>query len=512
MKKAEIDRGDVQGLVRFGYGWMEEACFFPLEVNDPAAARAWLQKISPAITTAEKPAELPATALHLAFTSAGLQALEVPQEIISQFSLEFVSGLTGEESRSRRLGDFASNAPSGWNWGGPGKTPHLLLMLYAKEGRLEERKKTLSVELAGAGFKLGQCLETSNLDGFEPFGFRDGISQPEIDWEQKRTLRVGKIEVEYGNLVATGEFILGYLNEYGEYTDRPLIDPQADIKNILLPAEDRPEKKDLGRNGTYMVFRQLRQDVRGFWRFLDRQADSNPEQRRNLAAAMVGRMMDGTRLVPKSERPIRGVGTDLDPEDSAQDIALNQFTYESDGAGLLCPYGAHVRRANPRNGDYPYGARGWFTRVKRIFGIGRKGNNRDDLIASTRFHRILRRGREYGTNLPLEQALRGVDTSADERGLHFICLNANIGRQFEFVQNAWMMGTKFDGLTEESDPLIGTRAPVPGCRLTDTFSMPQENGVRRRISGLPQFVTVRGGAYFFLPSIRALRYIASRQK
>jgi hypothetical protein len=70
-----------------------------------------------------------------------------------------------------------------------------------------------------------------------------------------------------------------------------------------------------------------------------------------------------------------------------------------------------------------------------------------------------------------------------------------------------MMGTKFDGLTEESDPLVGAREPIPGCPVTNTFSLAQPGGVRRRLTGLPQFVTVRGGAYFFLPGLRALRYL-----
>ena len=102
-----------------------------------------------------------------------------------------------------------------------------------------------------------------------------------------------------------------------------------------------------------------------------------------------------------------------------------------------------------------------------------------------------------------------VNEAGEERGLNFIALAANISRQFEFMQNAWIMGTKFNGLTEESDPLLGNREPMAGCPITNTFSVPQQHGVRRRITGMPQFVTVRGGAYFFLPSIRALRYLAS---
>ena len=49
---------------------------------------------------------------------------------------------------------------------------------------------------------------------------------------------------------------------------------------------------------------------------------------------------------------------------------------------------------------------------------------------------------------------------------------------------------------------------MPGCPVTDAFTLPRDGGPARRVTGLPQFVTVRGGAYFFLPSLRALRYVA----
>ena len=80
--------------------------------------------------------------------------------------------------------------------------------------------------------------------------------------------------------------------------------------------------------------------------------------------------------------------------------------------------------------------------------------------------------------------------------MHFICIAANISRKFEFVQSAWLTSTKFNAMTEESDPLLGNREAVPGCPFTDTFSMPQQTGVRTRVMDMPQFVTVRGGAYF----------------
>ncbi len=130
-------------------------------------------------------------------------------------------------------------------------------------------------------------------------------------------------------------------------------------------------------------------------------------------------------------------------------------------------------------------------------------------MSPVRFHRILRRGREYGPELLPENALNPASPNEPERGLHFICLNANISRQFEFLQNAWIMNTKFSGMTGESDPLLGNRTLLPGCPVTADFNRPRAAGLRHRVAGLPQFVTVRGGAYFFLPSRRALRYFTT---
>jgi deferrochelatase/peroxidase EfeB len=141
-------------------------------------------------------------------------------------------------------------------------------------------------------------------------------------------------------------------------------------------------------------------------------------------------------------------------------------------------------------------------------GFGPKGF-RDDLMSPVRFHRILRRGREYGPGLPPYDAAQPPPTDGIERGLHFICLNANIARQFEFLQNAWINSSKFSGLTGESDPLLGNREPLPGCPFTNGFTEPQKDGVPRHRSRLPQFVTVKGGAYFFLPSLSALRFFAA---
>jgi deferrochelatase/peroxidase EfeB len=497
MTRSEQDFSDIQGLVRFGYSRLTEACFLLITIADPRAARAWLSKAP--VANAVKADRPPQTVLQVAFTREGFEALGVPADIVGKFSPEFLSGMAGEEARSRRLGDVRASAPSRWQWGGPNKMPHLLLLLYATAGRLDDWMQAVKGESWDTAFRILDSLRTSDDQGVEPFGFTDGISQPELDWNLTRRASADT-QPEYGNVVALGEFVLGYPNEYAKYTDRPLLDRQSDPSGQLPAAEDAPGKVDLGRNGTYLVLRHLQQSVRGFWQFLDRQAQARSDERRKLAEAMVGRTMSGEPLVPSAGRPIEGVGPD------PTDVKLNRFTYEADAAGARCPFGAHIRRANPRNADLPYGTTGWVSRLLRTLGFCRRGPY-DDLVASTRFHRLLRRGRKYGAPPSPERALQPGPPDEDT-GLYFISLNANIARQVEVVQNAWIMGTKFDGLSGESDPLLGNREPVLGGHDSSSFSLPQQDRARRIISGLPQFVTVRGGAYFFLPGIRALRYLA----
>jgi deferrochelatase/peroxidase EfeB len=281
-----------------------------------------------------------------------------------------------------------------------------------------------------------------------------------------------------------------------------IADASADLPN----AEDQSGMKDIGRNGTYLVMRQLEQDVRGFWRYLGQQANNDRFQAENLAEMLVGRKMSGDPLLPLSREEINGVGPD------AVDQRRNRFTFESDPDGIVCPLGAHVRRTNPRNTDLPPNTpAGLISRLLRILALdrlGRNGNAPRDLIGSTRFHRLLRRGREYGPEVPPAERFNAAAPNQGPTGLNFICLNANIGRQFEFVQSAWIMDSKFDGLSSESDPLLGNREPIAGCPVSN-FSLPVSNGIRRQLEDVPRFVTVRGGAYFFLPGLRALRYLAS---
>jgi len=490
---SEVDYADIQGLVRFGYKRMTKARYELLRVKSVAAARSWL--LSAPVSSAVAVEPPPRTALHIAFTAPGLRALGISESVIEGFSHEFRAGMT-TEYRARQLGDVGNNAHEYWQWGGPGHGPHLLVMFFGEPSEFDAHVKSATDGTWREAFDVVHSL-SADLDAIEPFGFADGISQPEIDWTQQR--QTPTTQLDYTNVTALGEVLLGYRNEYGKITDRPLLGPDAASAG-LPAAQDAPDKKDLGRNGTYLVMRQLQQDVRKFWQFVHEQADGDSAKAEKLAAAMVGRERDGKPLVPAQSEPIIGIESKPEP------VRVNQFTFDSDTSGVRCPFGSHIRRVNPRNFDFSERPAGLLKKLLVALGFGPK-YFRYDLMSSVRFHRILRRGRKYGPPLTPEEAL-APPPNEPERGLHFMCLNASISRQFEFVQNAWIVNSKFSGMTGESDPLLGNREPIPGCPVTSDFNMPQEGGLRRRVSGLPQFVTVRGGAYYFLPSLRALRYLA----
>lgn len=483
MNRPAAEYQDMQALLRFGFKHLQRASFLLLRVTDRELARAWLATAP--VTSAVTASPLPATVLQIAFSSDGLRALGVAQSVIDAFSSEYLVGMGGDPGRSRRLGDVAQNDPARWQWGAANRVPHVLLMLYANVDTLPTFQQSI-LEHCAAGFALIAALDTAALDDFEPFGFKDGLSQPELDWHRERPAR-DEERLEYSNLSCLGEFVLGYPNEYGGYTDRPLLALQGDGNSDLPRAEDAPDVYDLGRNGSYLVMRQLEQDVEGFWRYLDRQARGDATLREQLAAAMVGRKLSGEPLV--------GDGCDA-----------NEFTYDADPRGLRCPLGAHIRRSNPRNADLPPGSTGLWLWLKRTLGFDAAALDRDH-VASTRFHRLLRRGRKYGPALSIAQAMESRATEAS--GLYFICLNANIARQFEFLQNAWIVGTKFDALAGEGDPLLGHRQPGPDGTRTDVYSIPRADGPDQRLTDVPSFVTLRGGGYFFLPGLRCLRYLAT---
>jgi Dyp-type peroxidase family len=343
----------------------------------------------------------------------------------------------------------------------------VLLVFAADRAVLATVRAELSRQLAAAQLVEVARLDTSDLDDREHFGFRDGISQPIVEG-------LGRTGPP-GNTVRAGEFVLGYRNEYGQYTAGPVVRDTT--------GRSGGDGFDLGRNGTYLVFRQLRQHVAAFWRFVD-DATKNPDgsgdpaARLKLAAKLVGRWPSGAPLAMAPDRDNPELG-------DASDFGYHKI----DPHGFGCPIGAHIRRTNPRDSLDP-------------------SPGTDKSLAINKRHRLLRRGREYGPPLPMNDpatadSLGIVEEFETDRGLHFICLNANIGRQFEFVSHTWLNNPNFAGLYDDADPLVAGRSPF-GC----TFTV-QAQPVRQRFSGLPQFVTVRGGAYFFLPGLRAIRYLAN---
>ena len=241
----------------------------------------------------------------------------------------------------------------------------------------------------------------------------------------------------------------------------------ADPGSILPESPAAKGRRDLGLNGTYLVFRQISQDVAGFWRFRHQAAagmwpgDADGPVR--LASKLVGRWPSGSPLV-------------LSPDKDGEKMR-NDFEFAGpDPHGHGCPFGAHIRRANPRDA---------------------LGPDPKTALESARRHRLMRRGRAYG-----KRAEDPLKEDGVHRGLHFICLGTDLERQFEFVQQSWINNPVFAGLYREVDPLVGDQAHA------GTFTIEAEP-LRRRVQGLGAFTRIRGGGYFFLPGVRALRFLFS---
>jgi deferrochelatase/peroxidase EfeB len=122
--------------------------------------------------------------------------------------------------------------------------------------------------------------------------------------------------------------------------------------------------------------------------------------------------------------------------------------------------------------------------------------NPRDTGANMNRRRMIRRGATYGPPLP-----EGAHEDGKERGIAAFVICASLVRQFEFAQNVWVNDRNFHELGNERDPIIGHQDG------TLEFKMPRRP-IRKRITGLPAFTTVRGGAYFFLPGLKALRHLA----
>jgi Dyp-type peroxidase family len=465
-----LEMPDIQGIVFSGYAKKPHAVYLLLRVVDGELARQWLRGLSQLITTgADRGA---AVCFNVALTARGFSALGLEDDALRTFPLEFREGMSGSETRSRALGDVASSEPALWLWGGPAKPVHVLLMVYACTELQLKAAVNEQVAAFSGGLSIVYERSTQTLpERREHFGFADGIAQPQIAGSDG-------LSSHSPSAIRAGEFILGYENAYDKLPFVPNVRQELD-PGVLLPTYQQEGKRAaLGHNGSYLVARQLEQDVPAFWEFMRQAArDSSAAGASGasvadgavfLASKCVGRWPSGAPLV---EAPRQ--------DDPALCCADDFGYYLRDRDGARCPIGSHIRRTNPRDSLEP------------------------DPVSSRKVverHRIMRRGRSYGD--PIDKPWLNERADDTERGLVFMCVNANIRRQFEFIQQTWVNNPKFDGLYDERDPLIGNAPGTLGA-----FTIPAKP-VRQRLEGLPAFVTVRGGEYFFLPSIRALRFIA----
>jgi len=228
----------------------------------------------------------------------------------------------------------------------------------------------------------------------------------------------------------------------------------------LGPPANLPQPEILSRNGSYMAYRRLQEHVGRFRDFL-RQHGQTPEEQEFVAAKLMGRWRSGAPLVLAPEKDDPKLGADLQRN--------NDFNYkQTDPFGYAAPLGTHMRRMNPR-----------------------------DTAANMNRHRMIRRGATYGPLLPEDAPEDGV-----ERGIAAFVICASLIRQYEFAQSVWANDRNFHELGNERDPFIGNQDG------TLEYKIPKRP-IRKKITGLPAFTTVRGGAYFFLPGIKALRYLAT---
>src|SRR5215831_14644096 len=413
------------------------ATYIVLRIDHRNAGRELMRRVSTVVSSAANPTSpLADTWVSVALTYEGLKALGVPSDSLDSFAWEFQQGMA---ARAKELGDTGESSPE--NWKRPLGTRDIHVVLVAVSPNNQQLERVL--EPARKAYREMPGIEAiwrQDCHGLpteaEPFGFRDGISHPAIEGSGIPGTNPKE------QLLKAGEFILGYRDELGGIqTTQPEV---------------------LGRNGTYVVFRKLRQRVAEFRQFLKANS-TDPEDEELLAAKMMGRWRSGAPLALCPFQDDAKLGTDRRRN--------NDFLYEEDDpAGFKTPGGSHIRRANARDAS--------------IAGV-------------VRLHRMIRRGTAYGPVLPVGT----LEDDGVDRGIMFAFVGAHLGRQFEFVQSQWMNDGVFFGAADAKDPVVGSNDG------TGSFTVPRRP-VRRRLQGLHRFVVTRGGEYCFMPGLRAMRWLA----
>jgi Dyp-type peroxidase family len=453
---SKLDPTDIQGFVLRGYRF-PVARYLLVQIL-PAGGRAFIGKLIDQITTGERWDDgKPRTTTNISFTYRGLLKLDLPEPSLQSFPVEFVQGM---KARGAILCDTGLSGPEHWEKIWREDVVDAWIGVYAEsmpelEGQCADIQK-LMTDTGGAAVVGSQDAGVLVIDGKittkEHFGYTDGFGNPDYVGVVRDTQPgQGKL-TEDGSWapLATGELLLGYADEAGEL-------PVAPIPHLLA------------NNSTFMVYRKVHQNVATFRKYLNEQGQYYPGGKEKLASKFIGRWRDGTPV-------------ELSPEAEDPDIVHDKqksvnFKFGNDPAGLRCPIGAHIRRTNPRD----------------AFGFkGRLVNRR----------RVTRRGLPYGAYTPEDQSV----SDTEEHGLIFMVMNASIFRQFEFIQQQWIEYGNDAHQGNDKDILMGNHGTGGGKYViqgsTDPANAPFICG------GLQNFVQLRGGDYFWVPSITALRMIA----
>jgi deferrochelatase/peroxidase EfeB len=519
---SKLESDQIQSLVFGGLGFMPHGHVLTVRFAEAkAAVRGWLRDVLPHVAFDDGRRLRANAVISLGLGPGALAKAGLPADALETFPAAFLDGMTGP-GRSRILGDDLNDPDDPW-WWGAGESADAALLIYGESdgavAALAEQVRALTLA-GGHAIDHEVPLATVAKPAFEPFGFLDGISQPVI----RGTYR-GLRNPDPIHLVEPGEFILGYPDNRGNVPPGPAMDALHDPDNLLPICSDGRDGIDanitnapraLARNGSFLVIRQLEQDHDRFWSYCQGEADRLKARlqapyvmtKEFVGAKLVGRWPDGSSLVRNPYQPFTEsrlthatqrpqshpagaaaiaaapvaapeahqypAPAEPDADAGARPRATsgdNDFLFGAeDPQGLRCPYGAHIRRANPRDSLDP--------------------GSQDQLDISNR-HRIIRLGRRY------------VPQEGQKPGLLFMCLSGDLERQFEFVQQTWLGSETFHGLSGERDPLAGNKTGCP-----NGFTVPTRDGPVR-LAPLSRFVTPRGGGYFFLPGKTLLQFLSS---
>jgi deferrochelatase/peroxidase EfeB len=467
-----FDLSDLQGNILRGYTRKPYVRYLVLEVADRSAARRWLaaaisgrDRDVPQITTGNWGKARPDTCFNIGLTYEGLRALGTPRSSLEMFPNEFIEGMT---ARALKLGDVRASAPE--TWPAPFNEPariHLIATIYAE--KVEQLDQVQQHALDRNALTLLGTREGYNFAGdFVHFGYRDNIMQPRFEG-----IHDPKRHADGQPMAPLGTVLLGY---------------KTNLEGLLWRV---PQPAALGHNGTFNAFRVLRQDVAGFEKYLDQAASdllAHPQSNEVLPQGAEANICQTLSIVPPSRHAaLREVvaanlcgrwrdGTPLALSADTPDPSVDQAKFDYDG-NSRCPYGAHIRRTNPRGGQI----------VQRV-----ANNSR----------RLVRRGVPYG---PAYDPANPRNGEEPERGLLGNFIGASLGAQFEAMSCDWLnLSLQDPRITGSNDPITGANDPA-----TSWFDLPLKSGGTIRLRGLPEFVSTRGGAYTFLPSLSAIRYLGS---